>query len=172
MKLWYVAETVRNRQDEAALSVAPLGMEAYVPAIVRVRKRGHHMVEEEEPRFGTYIFLRFDRMADPWPELIHGVSRKKYFQRILSNSDGVPIPVPNRAMEAIMAWKPPRIGDPIPITYQPGQLIRWTVAGKSQEGVFVGYKGKRQYIRTWIMGAEHICEVRTSDLEPVEVRAA
>lgn len=179
MRQWFVAETVRGRQDEAALSVAPLGMEAYVPGIVRFRKRGHVIVEEEQPRFGNYIFVRFDRALDPWGDLLRGRGPvNSYFKRFLSdpNPDGfpIPVPVPERAIQAIMAYQPPKIGQIIVPVYVEGQQVMRDLGnGTKVECVFLEYVGKgRSRVKTWMFGKENTVTVSASDLEPVEAVAA
>lgn len=170
MKRWFVGETIRDRQDEAALSVTPLGMEAYVPAIIRVRRRGHQIVQEEVPRFGCYIFVRFDRGSDPWPELLRGHGPvNSHFRRFLCNSENTPAPVPDRAMEAIMSWVPPSMDEVKKrIEFKAGDEVVWTEAGVRRSGYFVEYRGKRQFIRAWIFGSERILEVSSAQLEPAE----
>lgn len=168
-KQWFVADTVRNRQDEAALSVVALDLEAYIPAIERHRRIGHRTMPVDTPRFGTYIFVLFDRDADPWPDLLHQRPFRQYFRRILSTVDGIPVPVPDRAMEAIRAYSPPAVASLEPVIYQPGQRVTCMVGGLRKEAVFVEYCGNRPMVRTWIFGAERVTEVCTAELEPLEL---
>ena len=168
---WHVAQAVRNRELAAALSVTQWGMNAYVPSIKRQCKRGFQIVEEVVPRFGVYVFVQFDRDVDPWGKLVSDhVSRRRYFERVLCNADGVPSAVPARAMDAIRAYVPPSEEALMPHVYQPGEAVLCFVAGIRMQAVFVGYQGNnRQFVRTWIFGRESIVEVSTAELEPLNL---
>ncbi len=171
MLRWHVAQAVRNREVAAALSVTEFGMKAYVPSTKRRCKRGFQIVEEAVPRFGTYVFLQFDREKDQWGKLVGDhATRRRYFERILCGSDGLPSVVPNQAIEAIRAYVPPPSREPLmPYVYSPGERITCFIAGVRREAVFVEYCGSRPFIRTWIFGAERVTEVSTSELEPLDL---
>lgn len=169
---WFVAQAVRNREIAASVAVVAYGFEAYLPVIQRYRRIGHKLIEVSAPRFGVYIFVRFDRDNDPWPNILrigHG-----HFERdlrsILCNADGVPSPVPDKAMDAIRAYQPASIKQEEPIIYKTGQRVTWLKAGIRREAVFVEYcGGTRPMVRTWIFGAERIAEVCEAELEPLEL---
>lgn len=169
---WFVAQSVRNREIAAAVSAVAHGFEAYLPIIQRYRRIGRQLVEMSVPRFGTYLFVRFDRVDDPWPNLCreHGPNRA-YFTNVLCNIDGLPSPVPDKAMEAIRAYQPAIIAKPNePIVYREGQRVTWLKAGVRREAVFVEYfGGNRQKVRTWIFGSERIVEVTEAELEPLDL---
>lgn len=165
---WYVAQAVRNREMAAALSVAELGMNAYVPSIRRQCKRGRQIVEEAVSRFGVYVFVQFDRDSDPWGRLVNDhAKRRKYFERILCNIDGVPSAVPERAMDAIRDYSPPSEETLMPHVYRAGERVTCFIAGVRREAVFVEYCGSRPFIRTWIFGADRVTEVSSAELEPL-----
>lgn len=169
-KQWFVAQAVRNREKIAALSVIQHGFEGYMPEIQRLRRVGRYQVETWEPRFGVYVFARFDREEDDWPKLLHERTQRRYFTRILLNADRKPSPVPDGVMEAIRAYKPP-IARPLtePVIYQPGERVTCIIAGVRREAVFVAYQGKRPFIRTWIFGAERVTEVSSAEIEPLDL---
>ena len=167
---WFVGQAVRNREIAAAISVVQFGFEAYVPVAQRKRKIGRQLVEVSQPRFGTYIFVRFDREKDPWPEIVrHKPGQRDYFERVLCDVDGIPQAVPDMAMEAIRNYRPPIEETAVPTVYVPGQRVTCFVAGVRREAVFVEYCGSRPFIRTWIFGAERVTEVSTAELEPLDL---
>jgi len=169
-KNWFVAQAVRNREIAASMSVVQHGFEAYVPIIQRWKRIGRVPVEVSVPRFGTYIFVRFDREHDEWPVLLRERTQKQYFTRVLCNSDGRPAPVPDQAMQAIRDYVPEPIPQTTtPIIYKPGQRVTCTISGIRREAVFVEYCGKRPFIRTWIFGAERVTEVSSAELEPLDL---
>lgn len=169
-KQWFVCQAVHNREKVAALSVIQHGFEGYMPEIQRLRRVGRYQVETWEPRFGTYIFIRFDRDEDEWPKLLRQRGCKKYFTRILVNAEGRPSPVPDAAIDAIRAYQPP-IARPLtePVVYRPGERVTCIIAGVRREAVFVEYCGKRPFIRTWIFGAERVTEVSSAEIEPLDL---
>lgn len=170
MKRWFVAQAVRNREIAASLSVVQYGFEAYLPVIQRQRKVGHQIVDVSAPRFGTYIFVRFDSWEDPWPRLVNEhFKQRKYFERVLCNVDGVPSPVPDRAMDAIRAYQPPMQETHMPHVYKPGERVTCFIAGVRREAVFVEYCGQRPFIRTWIFGADRVTEVSSAEMEPLDL---
>lgn len=169
MKQWFVGETVRNREDEAALSVARYGLEAYVPFDRKYKRCGRRIMETQAPRFGVYIFLLFDRRTDPWPELIHGRSHKEYFKRILSDADRNPIPVPTRAIDVIRAYSPPPMEAPQPIVFKPGQPVLCTISpGVTVQAVFVAYRGETPMVEVWIFGRKSTVPVSHAQLETLD----
>lgn len=169
---WFVAQAVRNREIAAALSVVRLGFEAHVPIIRKQRKIGRILAEVDMPRFGTYIFVRFDAFLDDWGALWRKQRRipeRRYFERVLCNAAGDPSPVPDAAMEAIRAYSPPKEETTMPHVYSPGERCSVYIAGQRMEAAFVKYQGNRQFVRTWILGAEHVTEVRAAELEPLDL---
>lgn len=173
MKQWFVAQAVRNREVAAALSVVRLGFQSYVPVIQRHRKIGRQLVEVSAPRFGTYIFVRFDREIDThWPDLWRKERRipaQRYFERVLCDPDGRPSPVPDLAMDVIRAYQPPKTEEATPHIYRPGERVTCYIAGVRREAVFVEYCGQRPFIRTWIFGADRVTEVSLAELEPLDL---
>lgn len=167
---WFVAQAVRNREIAASLSVVRHGFEAYVPIIHKQRKIGRVLVDVDAPRFGTYIFVRFDRFQDPWPNLCREPPHwRRYFDRVLCDLNGLPSPVPDIVMEAIRAYEPPRQEAKMPHVYTPGERVTCWIAGVRKEAVFVGYQGHRKFVRTWIFGSEHTAEVKEAELEPLDL---
>lgn len=170
MKRWHVAQAVRNREIAASLSVVAYGLEAYVPVIQRQRKIGRKLLEVSAPRFGTYIFVRFDAWEDPWPRLVsEHIDRRKYFERVLCSAGGMPLPVPDEAMEAIRNYQPPKQEEAEPYVYTPGERVTCYIAGVRKEAVFLKYQGNRRFVRTWLFGTEHVAEVREAELEPLDL---
>lgn len=168
---WFVAQAVSNRDIvPASLSVLRYGFEAYVPVIQRQKRIAGRIVDCAAPRFGTYIFVKFDRDLDPWPELCRGSDvRRAYFETVLCNGQGRPSPVPDAAMEAIRAYRPPSEEAEMPHVYQPGEEVICFVAGLRMQAVFVGYQGNRQFVKTWIFGRESTVEVKAAELEPLNL---
>lgn len=165
---WHVAQAVSNHWDDAEKAAKSIVRDVYTPMRPVTRKMGRKFVEMEVPRFEPYFFVRFGRFDD-WPTLRH---HRNFISRLLCDADGVPIPVPDEVIEAIRSFtfERPKIVEPH--VYYPGERVTWTMAGTSRDAVFVGYVGNRTMVRTWIFGAERICEVRVSDLEPGEDLAA
>ncbi len=171
MMHWHVAQTVRNREIPASLSVIRLGFEAYVPILHKRRKVGRKFAIVPSPRFGTYIFVRFDRDNSIWGDLCReDAGHRKYFERILCDCTGRPALVPDIAMQAIRAYQPPIPQEiQMPHNYRPGERVICSIAGMRREAVFVEYCGTRPFIKTWIFGAERTTEVSTAELEPLEL---
>lgn len=154
----------------AALCAACLGIEVYVPLKPYHRKiMGGETIKTVVPRYGQYIFLFFDRDEPNWGELVRDESHLRYFNRILCDN-GIPTPVPERAMNAIRKFRPkPEVEEAAPIVYQPGQTVAWFHEGKMMRGVFVDYVGNRSRIRTWIFGRETLTTISPSALEPLDI---
>lgn len=164
---WHVVQAEHGREIPASLAVAELGFETYVPTLPRTYRLGRRLVESTVARFAPYFFARF-ALADHWAELCHSrAAHRRYVVGVLRAADGVPIPVPAKAIDAIRAFSPVQPSKPDePYVYQPGQRVTWTLAGARRDAVFVEYVGARSMVRTWIFGAERVCEVRAGELEP------
>ncbi len=177
MKSWFVAQAVRRREFDAALSVQQHGFNAYVPGVNRQHRRAGVLVNVEVPRFGCYVFVEFDPEVDHhWPDLCRELPfRRRYFERVLCFASGRPKPVPTEAMDAIRAFQPYVETKVDPYVFKPGEAVLWTMAGVSRQAVFLRYEGNRQFVTTYVFGADRTTEVRNSDLEPMgleEVKTA
>ena len=171
-RAWYVAQAVGGREVAASVAATALGFPSFLPLLPVYRRIGHRLVETSVPRFGVYLFLNFDREMDPWADLMRDNSthhpHPKYFRRILCDADGIPVPVPEDAMDAVKAFKPPVQEIVARRRYQPGEKVICTIAGVRREAVFVSYCGSRPMVKTWIFGALRTTEVRAAELEPID----
>ena len=165
---WNDADDDTRRQLRAAMFAASYGIEAYIPLQPAVRKIGHKSVEINVPRFGAYVFLRFDRDGDAWSAMLHPNAGGSRFRRLICNSSGRPITVPERVIEAVRAYRPVPVTLPQDRRYQPGERVMLNLKGIRKEAVFVEYCGNRPKVRTWIFGVERIAEVATAEIEPIE----
>ncbi len=182
MKNWFVCEATRKgltvpeggedteRQIIASVAAVAMGFEVHVPLMQRYRRgRDGKPVEITVPRFGAYLFVKFDRDVAGWQDLMTERTHFQYFRRVLSNAEGRPVPVPDRAMDAIRAYRPPSLTAPETARYEPGQRVSCIMAGRRMDAVFVEYcGGNRPMIRTWIFGTERMLEVSSAQLEPAE----
>jgi hypothetical protein len=76
-------------------------------------------------------------------------------------------------MDAIRAYQPEPIAKhDEKIVFRPGQRVCWIKAGVRREAVFVEYLGSRQFVQTWILGAERLTEVTEAELEPLDLDIA
>lgn len=167
-KNWFVVQTEQNRHVSSSVAIAERGFQAFVPMMQKRRYIAGRYCDITVPRFGTYMFAEFDRDVPGWQELCHGAAKRAGIIRILCNAQMKPSPVPDAAISAIKAYVPPTAVDPEPYRYRPGQRCSVYVAGRRQDAIFLEYRGNRQFVATWIFGAEHTIEVKVADLEPLE----
>lgn len=167
-KRWFVVQSRYRKQIAASIEIVALGFSCYVPMMPRRRLIGGRWCEENVPRFGNYIFAEFDPHIPGWQNLLHGKAQLS-ISRILCDAKFDPSPVPTPAIEAIKAYKVPIINPkPEKYRYQPGEQCSVHIAGHRQDAIFIEYNANRQFVRTWIFGAERTIEVKADDLEPLE----
>lgn len=167
---WYVAQAIRNKELAAAMSVTQHGFSAYVPILQRTRRIGRQITREGVPRFGVYVFVRFHRDLDDWGVLFRGLRERAYFRSVLCDVNNHPIPVPDKAMEAIRAFDPPIIPAAEPHRFQRGEACTITKAGIRRAAVFLRYQGDRQFVETHIFGSSKEVEIVDHTLvEPLDL---
>lgn len=168
MNHWHLIQAQHHRQERAALAIASLGFQAYVPKLQVRRQVARRVVEVEQPRFGVYIFASFDRDVPGWQELQHAIGKEAGIVRVFCDAAGCPIIVPERAMLAVQAFRPRPIEVKPAHVYQPGEPVLCTIAGVRREAVFVEYCGSRPFVRMWIFGSDRVTEVSNAELEPLD----
>lgn len=180
-KLWFVGVATRkgmvrvDDQDKIGFQVAAAlfassryGYTVYVPLRPLYDHEGSDVVDML-PRFGSYLFLSFDRNDGNWGNLVRGEQHIKYFERILCDNN-VPTPVPERVMTSIRSFKPMPAVQAAPIVFSPGQQVAWYIGHKRMTGVFVADAGKHNAeVDCWMFGRQTVTKVNKADLEPLDV---
>jgi hypothetical protein len=167
---WYTLQIERGHGDTAAQFIRELRFEPYIPVLRARRMLRGKLVEAEVPRFGPYIFARFNAGADRWGHLIHANGKRAGIMRVMCSTTGegdvFPIPVPDSVVDKIRAYEPAAIKTNEPYRYQAGQACFVTVGGVRLQAVFMAYCGTRPMVRTWIFGRPSVVEVKAADIEP------
>ncbi len=118
MQNWFVVVTRAQQEARAAIELANQNFHAFLPVMA------------SKPMFPRYIFTRFDRDADPWGKI------KSTRGCVDLLRDGyMPAKVPDRIIEAIMAFKEPVEPARGETNFTAGQTVRIT------EGVLSGLEG-------------------------------
>lgn len=118
MIAWHCAVTKPQQEHIAAVHLANQQFHTYLPVL------------DAKPMFPRYIFVEFDRDRDPW-----GVIRSTRGCCDLLKDGFIPAIVPQKAIEAIMAFKPPEIIPGELGQFTPGQRVR------IMDGVLNGLEG-------------------------------
>lgn len=96
---WYVAETIQRKEAFALEHLRRQGFRGFCP---RMRKTRSHARKREQvlvPLFPSYVFVRLDAERRPW-RAINGTLGIKH---LLGSERGLPHPMPEGAMECILA---------------------------------------------------------------------
>lgn len=167
---WHVVQIESGKAVTAGDFIEKaLEFELLVPLLRRRRHYRGRMVVDDVPRYGVYILARFDAEQDPWGHLMHSKARRCGIVKVLCNAEMRPSPVPDAAVEAIRLYRPAEEEQTLmPHVFQPGEPCRRTIAGIKLHAVFVAYVGNRQFVRTWIFGSEHVAEVGSGEIEPID----
>jgi hypothetical protein len=163
---WYVLQIERHSAKPVEGFLDALEFPSLFPMLIRRRHIKGRMVEDEIPRFGPYILVRFDAACDPWGHLLHSKGKRVGIIAVLLNGQMQPSPVPDEAVWAIRNYQPEPLMAPSAYRYTAGEPCIVTLAGQRREGIFVGYCGSRPRVRIWIFGAERVAEVAACELEP------
>lgn len=133
---WYVVATMPSAEDLACRTISRLGITTFVPRIRAEVTQGRVKRWVERPAFRSYVFASFDLADRGWPEIArcHGVSR------ILTLADsgrfGIPAPLPQGLVEAMMAHGTIVARKPKVPRYQVGETVRVV------DGPFAGFLAK------------------------------
>lgn len=166
---WYVVQGKRGHEVTAWYYLGSRGIEAYVPLDMRKRHVRGHFMDVQEPRFNGYFFAAFDRDEEDWRRIFRTPEATRCgIVRLLGNDPEKPPPVPDGVMDAIRAYAPPSQLSYEPHRFSPGEHCTMMLHGQRKTAVFVEYLGSRQFVRTWIFGAERVCEVTASEIEPLD----
>lgn len=98
MRRWHVVHTHANSEWKALTNLRRQGFEAYLPRYRKMRRHARKSEIVAAPLFPRYLFLRLDAAKERWRAALStfGVSS-------LICRDGLPAPVPEGVVEAIMA---------------------------------------------------------------------
>jgi transcriptional antiterminator RfaH len=88
---WFVVQTHSRQEARAAVELARQDFQTYLPIL------------DSKPMFPRYLFVRFNRETDNW-----GVIRSTRGCIDLLKDGFMPAKVPDKAMDAIMAYRPPQ----------------------------------------------------------------
>lgn len=164
---WYVIQIKRAHDRSAAAEVVARGYPTYLAMTTKRRHHNHRIETVLVPRFHPYLFARFDIQRDAWPDLMHDDAGKRAgIVKVLADIDGKPVPVPDRAMEAIWKYIPRPDVARLPQVYTSGEPVKVYQGGVPIHAVFVGYERGRAMVRLWIFGRETLSVVETGTLEP------
>jgi transcriptional antiterminator RfaH len=136
MMAWHVVVTRAQQEARAAIELTKQDFEVYMPIL------------DSKPMFPRYIFTRFNREVDNW-----GVIRSTRGCIDLLKNGFLPAHVPQTAMDAIMAYRPPQEPVETESNFAPGDSVKIAsgpLAGL--QGLFVSDKQKRISCLLEIMG--------------------
>lgn len=168
---WYVIQVKRDKEPKAMVEIVRRGFDAFCPMMQKSRKNGRSVETVTVPRFPPYLFARFNASVDPWGLLCHDDGKRAGIVRVLCNAYGIPIAVPDRAMDAMRAYNPPPSDVVTSITFQTGQPVTVYRGGVAMQAVFVKYEGKRRAkIKVWLFGEATETEIDPRELHPQHER--
>lgn len=90
MQRWYCLQSERRKEHAALANITQGGFEAFLPVI----DRGD---EKNPPLFPSYLFVQFDRSADPW----RWVNSRPGVRRLVSLVGDIPVPLPIGCVEEL-----------------------------------------------------------------------
>lgn len=98
MRHWHVVQTQPNAEARALANLRRQGYEAYLPRFRKWRRHARKAQVVAAPLFPRYLFVRLDAARERWRAVLStfGVST-------LICRGGMPAPVPEGIVEAIMA---------------------------------------------------------------------
>lgn len=136
MLAWYCAISKPNQEARAAIELAKQDFRVFLPIL------------DAKPMFPRYLFVAFDASTDNWP----AIRSTRGCQDLLRNGF-TPAAIPERVMDAIMAYRHPAQPQTGETEFSKDQLVRIVdgpLAGL--EGLFVADRHKRVYALLEIMG--------------------
>jgi len=98
MRRWHVVHTHANAEWKALANLRRQGFEAYLPRYRKIRRHARRTETVAAALFPRYLFLRLDAAKERWRAVLSTFGVAGLICR-----DGVPAPVPEGIVEAIMA---------------------------------------------------------------------
>lgn len=68
---WYVVQSKHNQESLAAFNLSRQGYEVFYPRYLDERTRYGKPIREERALYPGYLFVHFDRRAEPWHRIAH-----------------------------------------------------------------------------------------------------
>ncbi len=138
MIAWHCCHTRPQQETRAAIELTNQDFRVFLPVLA------------SKPMFPRYLFIQFDRQIDPW-----GVIKNTRGCSGLLLDGFMPAIVPDRAIEAIMAYREPEKPQDGQTEFTPGQPVR-IVSGPCAgiEGLFVADANRRVYALLEICGKQ------------------
>jgi len=66
---WFCAETHHAQEGRATEELQKQSFLAFLPMVWERRTKNRKIIRVEVPMFPGYVFVRFDRVTDPWPDI-------------------------------------------------------------------------------------------------------
>lgn len=142
MKSWFVVQTKRYAETQAAFSIAAAGFETLTPTITTLNKKRDKIVA---PMFPSYIFARFDLTGEYWFPIAYCRGVKK----IMGDPQGKPLPL----REEVVQFVRKRDGS-IDSKMQAVRDLKLGDTVRIEAGPFTGFEGlfaERAEDRVWVL---------------------
>lgn len=96
---WFVAETLPRAEFQAQIQLERQLFDCFCPRFSRQRRHARRIERVLAPLFPGYVFVRFDPDRDQWRS-INGTTGVR---RLIGGTPNRPQPMPQQAMEALVA---------------------------------------------------------------------
>lgn len=96
---WFVAETLPRSESLAREQLARQEFACFLPRFRKTRRHARRVEQALAPVFPGYIFVRFDPARDRW----RAINGTRGVRRLVGPSSGMPEPMPEPAMQALLA---------------------------------------------------------------------
>jgi transcriptional antiterminator RfaH len=161
---WYVAEVAAQATQQAQRNLERQGFGSFCPRFRTVRRHARRVDQVLAPVFPGYIFVRFDPTRDQWRS-INGTFGIK---RLVGPSSGRPQPMPEAAMQALLARCEGEVMKCIAASLSPGQSVRLIAGPFADRLATIEQLGDRDRVRDLldILGGAVPATVGTGDLSP------
>jgi transcription antitermination factor NusG len=162
---WFVAATLPRAELQSRRNLEQQKFTCFLPRFRKTRRHARRVDHLLAPLFPGYIFVHFDRNLDPW----HSINGTYGVRRLVGSSLGMPQPMPDAAMQALLArCDGDIIFSQIP-TLKAGQHVRVSAGPFVEQLATVERlddKG-RVHVLLHLLGAFQSVRVSASDLGPI-----
>jgi len=117
---WYVAETLPGREGLAIQNLRRQQFTSFFPRFRKLRRHARRQDTVLAPLFPGYVFVRFDPDRQPW----HSINGTFGVRRLVGSMHARPQPMPEAAMQLIMARCHEGIITQLLDSPEPGQAVR------------------------------------------------
>jgi transcriptional antiterminator RfaH len=154
---WYVAQTLARKEALASRNLDQQAFPNFYPRFWTTRNHARKRVAILAPLFPGYLFVRFDPASHPW----RSINGTLGVRQLVSSGQTQPLPMPELAMERILARCVDGVVTPMVDAFKAGDVVRIATGPFADHLATIERYNGRERVRILLdfLGASQVADV-------------